>query len=84
VVSISVADYDNDPNSPNYKKLTVVAASSDRASPPTLTVLGFGALDCSIPAQCTRTETGLNVAPAKVTVLSGAGGSAEKKVRVIQ
>ncbi len=79
VVSIFQADYDN-----TAKTLSVVAASSDQASPPTLTVLGFGLLDCTVPAQCTRTETGLNVAPAKVTVQSGAGGSAEKAVRVIQ
>ena len=79
VVSIFQADYDN-----TAKTLSVVAASSDQASPPTLTVLGFGLLDCTVPTQCARTETGLNVAPAKVTVQSGASGSAEKAVRVIQ
>ena len=79
VVTIFRADYDV-----NAKTLTVEAASSDQASPPTLTVLGFGALDCTDPTQCTRTESGLNVAPAKVTVQSEAGGSAEKAVRVIQ
>jgi hypothetical protein len=84
VVSISVADYDNNPASPNYKKLTVVAVSSDQASPPTLTEPRFGALDCTNPAQCALTASGLNVSPAKVTVQSSAGGFAEKAVRVIQ
>ena len=79
VVSIFQADYDLD-----ARTLTVVATSSDQASPPTLTVLGFGPLNCADPAQCTLTAENLDVAPAKVTVQSVAGGSAEKAVRVIQ
>ncbi len=58
--------------------LTIVATSSDQASPPSLEVLGFGFMTGG-----TLTVNGLTVAPATVTVQSGAGGSAEEPVRVI-
>ncbi len=78
VVTITRADYDA-----NAKTLTVEASSSDRFSPPALSVPNFDPLDCTNPAQCTLTASSLNVAPATVRVESSAGGFAEMAVRVI-
>jgi len=74
VITISRADYNATDNT-----LTVDAVSSDQASAPTLTAVGFGDLTGG-----TLTVSDLHVAPAKVTVRSLAGGFAEKAVRVIQ
>ena len=73
IITVSQADYDS-----VAKILTVTADSSDQASPPTLTAVGFGDL-----VGGTLTATALNVAPATVTVQSSAGGSTAAAVRVI-
>ncbi len=94
----SAANPDNDPNTVNsdlvdvvtitraeYDKgtgtLTVEASSSDRSptNPPTLTASGgLGAL-----SNGALTATSLTVAPASVTVTSGAGGSDTQPVTII-
>jgi len=73
IITVFQADYDS-----AAKTLTVAADSSDLASPPTLTAVGFGDLTGG-----TLTANGLNVAPATVTVQSSSGGSTAAAVRVI-
>ncbi len=73
IIDVSQADYDA-----VAKALTVSAASSDMASPPTLTVVGFG----DLVGGSAVFET-LNVAPATVTVQSSASGTVTVPVRVI-
>ena len=59
--------------------LDVAAESSDLFNHPTLTVVGFGALD----ALGTLRASNLNVAPATVTIRSSAGGITVAPVKVI-
>jgi len=63
---------------PNVPSLTVTAKSLDEIVPPTLTLALTGAVDTASPA--TWTLSPLVAPPAKVKVLSSAGGSAEYPV----
>jgi hypothetical protein len=74
VVTITLAEYDV-----AAQTLTIEAVSSDQLAPlPTLTANGFGSLTAG-----SLTVSPLTVAPARVTVISGAGGSHTVPVAVI-
>jgi Big-like domain-containing protein len=72
-VTISGANFD-----PSARTLTVRASSSDQSAPPTLTLAVAGATDQPSPA--TFNVSGVAAPPAKVKVLSSAGGSADAQV----
>jgi hypothetical protein len=90
LVTVTDATYDSD-----NQTLSVTAVSSDQASPPAMTVAGFGdlspgtqTLSPAIPnvgdvAVATRTFTGVAAPPETVDVTSAAGGTVAARVRDI-
>jgi hypothetical protein len=78
LVSVSRAEY-----SLAAHTLTVEAASSDEASPPTLTVNGQTLSPTGVGVLQRATLTGLTIPPATVTVTSANGGSDTEQVVVL-
>jgi len=72
-VDITRAEYN-----PTSKIMTIEAASSDLLNPPVLTAFGFGNL-----SNGSLTVPDMTVAPAKVRVISTAGGSDIENVTVV-
>ena len=77
-VEITRADYDS-----AARTLTVVAESSDQASPRTLTLTGVGSADTTLDGTGGATLPGIDAPPPVVTVFSDAGGSTTRTVTVV-
>lgn len=80
LVVISRADFSSDGIN---RTLVVEAASSDEVNPPVLTVNGQPMTLVGAGPLQTLTLTGLTIPPAKITVLSAAGGSDTEEVDVL-